>query len=191
MDRTGIARGTLRPCVYFVRRTDMYCILAPAEIGGGTELARMVYERKYEQNWMWCEADTLQEVDRLQKRLVNQEIFEAEKKIQVNDAMREKCMRATGEALRSQMISASTSQWEKDFIREYLKLRGEKRDRYRDTLSHHNHYILAREMDSSRKPDEMLPTLPGQFERTESGGVPLEVSKQIEKHNAQVARIGA
>lgn len=185
-DRTGIASGTLRPCIYFVRSSDMYAILAPMEIGGGLELAKMVFERKYKREWMWCEATTLPEIDALQKRLSNQEVFEAEKKVRVNSLMRDTVFKATGEALRAQMVSAATSQWEKDWIREYLKLRGDKRDRYRDSLAHHNYYIMAREMDSGKKVDELLPLLPGQFERTPSGGTPTEVLKQIQEHDARV-----
>jgi hypothetical protein len=189
-DRTGIARGTLRPCIYFVRRTDMTAILAPAEVGSGLELARMVYERRYKHDWMWCEATTLQEIDALQKRLANQELHEAQKKIQVNSLVRDRVFQQTGDALRQQMCSASTTQWEKDWIREYFKLRDAKRDRYRDSLLHHNYYIWARENYDSAKVDDSIPLLPGQFERGTDGRTPTEVLKQVDEHNAGVQRMG-
>jgi hypothetical protein len=190
MDRTGIAKGTLRPCVYFSRRRDMYCILAPMEVNSGLELARMVYERRYKQDWLWCEATTLQEVDRLQKRLANQSIQEAEQKIRVNSLMRDRVYKQTGDALRSQMVSSSTTQWERDWIRAYLQLREDKRDKFRDSLLHRNYYIMAREFDEGKHVDEMLPLLPGQFERTESGGTPTETLKQIEAHDKAVMSRG-
>jgi hypothetical protein len=189
-DRTGMAHGTLRPCIYFSRRTDLYAMLAPCEVGGGVELARMVYETRFKRDWMWCEATTLHEVDRLQKRLVNQELFEAQKKIQVNDMMRERVFRRTGDALRNQMVSAATSQFERDWIREYLRMRDDKRDKYRDSLLHRNQFIMAREMDSTRKPDELLPLQEGQYERTPEGGTPLDIVKRVEEHNAMVAARG-
>jgi hypothetical protein len=167
----------------------MFAILAPAEVGSGIELAKMVYERKYKHDWLWCEASTLPEIDRLQKRLADQELFEAQKKINVNELMRERVFKATGEALRSQMVSSGTSQWEKDFIREYLRLRGEKRDKYRDALSHHNYFIQAREMDSKSNMADYVPTQEGQFERTASGGNPLEIVKQIEAADARAAQL--
>jgi hypothetical protein len=189
-DRTGMANGTLTPVVYFVRRTDMFAILAPAEVGGGMELARMVYDRRYKRDWLWCEATTLQEVDKLQKRLANQEIFEAEKKIAVNSAVRERVYKATGDQLRQRMCSSSTSAWERDFIKAYLQLREDKRDKYRQSLEHRNMFILAREMDSGKSIEEMCPLLPGQFERGPDGRTPIEALQAIDARNAELAHQG-
>lgn len=165
-DRTGIARGTLRPCVYFKRGSDGFIILAPMEIGGGLELARKVYELKYKNGWGWGEASTLSEVDKLQQQLAEQEIRKVEHRVGVDSFVRERIFRETGDALRSQMVSAATSQWEKDFIRCYLQMREEKRNKYRSELTNHNYYIYARENSESKSVEDLLPLQPGQFERT-------------------------
>lgn len=152
--------------VYFERASDKYVILAPAEIGSGMQYARMVYETKYRHGWSWCEADTLGAIDTLQKRLSQQDIQEAEKRVQVNSFVRDQIYRETGSNLRSRMVSDATSPWERDFIKAYLSLREDKRDRYRDSLLHHNYYIWSRENDDGSKVEDRLPMLEGQFERT-------------------------
>lgn len=164
-DRTGIANGTLRPCIYFSRIPDMYVILAPMDYERGIELARMVYELRYKQNWVWCEATTLAEIDRLQKRLIAQEARATSEKVELNAIRRDRIFKQTGDALRQQMVSVGTTEFEKEFIRKYFALR-EKRDRYRDTLEHHNNFIWSRENDESKNLEDALPLMPGQYEKS-------------------------
>jgi hypothetical protein len=161
-----MARGSLRPVIYFERGSDKYVILPPAEEGGGVEMARMCYEQRYRHEWAWREAGTLNEVDALQKRLAAQGCQEAEKRVRINSGVREQIYRETGANLRSRMVSESTSPWERDFIKAYLALREDKRDKYRDALLHHNYYIYAREQDAGRKVEDLMRLEPGQFERS-------------------------
>ena len=164
-DRTGIAKGSLRPIIYFERNVDNYVIL-PAYDAGKPEQARMVYEAKYKHEWAWRETgSSLAAVDELQSRLVEQEMKRNQHMAMANDRMREYVFQQTGSALRQQMVSSSTSPWERDFIQAYLKMRNDKRDKYRDALMHHNYYIFARECDDSTKVEDMTPMQEGQFER--------------------------
>ena len=142
----------------------MYIILAPMDTIRGIELARMAYERRYKNGWVWCEATTLAEIDRLQKRLVDQEIREAEKRVHLNTLQRERVFKQTGDALRQQMVSSSTTPFERDFIKQYFALREGRRDKFRDALLHHNRFIMAREYDSTHNVEDSLPLLPGQVE---------------------------
>ncbi len=154
-DRTGFASGSLKPAIYFERK-DGFIILAPAE-KGRDDLARMVYEKRYGPlGWEWREARTLPDLDRLEKRLIAQEEAQAAKMIEANANVRDMVRKAVGSALRQQMISATTTPYERDFIAAYLELREQKRDKYRDRLTHHNLGLMARNYDSSKKIEDLM-----------------------------------
>jgi hypothetical protein len=162
-ERTGIARGSLRPVIYFENK-DHYVIIPPEEVGV-VGIARKVYEEKYKAlGWEWREASTLHEVDKLQKRLVDQEVRRNSAMADRNSECRDRAFHYSGQILRQRMCSSSTTPWERDFIAAYLKMREDKRDRYRDALTHHNYYLYARENDENKKID--LPLQEGQFERS-------------------------
>lgn len=164
-DRTGRALGSLSPVIYFENK-DRYVILPPMEKGSEVNYARMAYEQKYKDlGWEWREAGTLGEVDALQQRLVEQQIRRNQHMAEVNSRARESSYKAVGDNLRSRMTSSATTPFDREAIAAYLQLREEKRDKYRAALEHRNYFIYAREMDSSRKPEDQMPTLEGQFER--------------------------
>jgi hypothetical protein len=164
-DRTGFCKGTLNPVIYF-ERGDGYAILAPQEVGQDLSLARRIYEERYHpQGWEWREAATLQDVDRLQKKLVEQEESRLRKMADVNGFHRERAMAQTASDLRARMCSSATSSFERDFISAYLKMREDKRDKYRDRLMEHNFYLWASAMDSGTKVEDRMPSQPGEFWR--------------------------
>ena len=167
MSETGFCRGTLRPAIYF-QNADGQVILPPEEIGSpGT--AREMYERRYKaQGWEWREAGTLQDLDGLQKRLVEQEVRKNSLRAASAGFSRDAAFRQTGDALRARMVSSSTSAFERDFILEYLKMREDKRPKYQDALTQHNYYLWAREQDSGTKVDDRMPSQPGDFWRDEA-----------------------
>ena len=164
-DRTGIAKGSLRPVIYFQNAAGQ--IILPPESIDEPGIARMVYERKYSrEGWQWCEAGTLAEVDQLQKRLIAQEERRVEKMVRVDSEMREQMFQYSSDVLRQRMVSSDTTPWERDYIKAYLALHEQKRAEYRDALTHHNFYLWAREQDESTKVEDHLPLQPGQFERS-------------------------
>jgi len=164
---TGFCRGTLRPAIYF-ENANGQVILPPEEIGApGT--AREMYERQYKhQGWEWREAGTLQELDRLQQRLTDQEVRKNQGRAAAAGMSRDQAFKVTGDALRARMVSSSTSAFERDFIREYLKMRDEKRPKYQNALTEHNYYIFAREMNTGTRVEDRMPTQDGEFWRNEA-----------------------
>jgi len=146
--RTGYALGTLSPTIFFERK-DGYVIMPPAEIGNPA-LTRQIYEQVYrKKGWEWREVSTLHDVDKLQAKLEHQEMVRIGHMLDVHDRCREHVRSAVAENLRRRMVSAATSEWEREFIAHYIKLREEpKRDRYRQALMHRNYYLWAREQDS-------------------------------------------
>lgn len=169
-DRTGYARGSLEPVIYF-ENSSGYVILAPQQIGQGTNLARKIYEEKYRgAGWEWREAGAngLHEVDALQKRLVDQEVSRDRRMADKSSQEREMVRRDIAESLRARMTSSGTSEFERDFIRHYLQLRDDsKRDKYAQALKHHNYYLWSREQNSGTKVEDRMKSEPGDIWRTE------------------------
>ncbi len=165
MSETGFARGSLSPVIYFERK-DGFCILPPIEVGHGTELARKMLADERYRGWEWREAGTLAEVDRLQKRLVDQEDKRSEFMAQTVGDRSRAVRDAVADSLRQRMCSSATSAYERDFIGLYLQLREEKRDKYRASLEQHRWYLWAREQDSKTKFEDRMPDQPGEFWRT-------------------------
>jgi hypothetical protein len=154
-DRTGRALGSLEPVIFF-QNADGYVILPPEEIGN-RGIARMMYERKYkDQGWEWKEADTLAEVDKLQARLVEQEVRESTERADRDDMRRETLWQNTGRRLRQRMTSSDCKPFERDFIADYLLLRESKREKYRQRWLEHQSYLWAREMDASTKIEDRM-----------------------------------
>ena len=177
-DRTGRARGTLRPVIYFTNVRDPgfpvgYVILAPSEVGKDpVEFAHYAYEsdgrgRSFrDRGWAWGETDgSLSAVDALQKKLISQEREKHEKAAERDEEFTAFVFQQTGEALRARMVSSDTTPFERDAIRYYLQMRDEKRDQHRHAIEHHGiYFIAARELDSSRKIDDLM-SIPELYER--------------------------
>ena len=136
--------GTLN-VVYFVRGTDGFIMLAPY-----TAMPTLPgYRREV--------ANTLGEVDVLQRKLIEQETRALEQERVTEEAAYGKMSEAVRDRLYARMTSTATDEYEKDFIREYLKLRDEnKRKKYAEAFEHRRMYLWAREFDSpkDRRSDE-------------------------------------
>lgn len=169
-DKTGRARGTLEPIIYF-ERSDGYVIL-PAYDAGKPEQARHVFDVRYRnhptEKWEWRETDgTLAGVDVLQKRLVEQERRRTETMLEGHSLLREASRAAVRDSLYARLVSSQTSAFEKEAIRYWLDAREEKhRDKYAREMENHNWFLWAREMSSSTKIEDRMPMQPGEFWRT-------------------------
>jgi exonuclease VII large subunit len=105
------------------------------------------------------EANTLAEVDALQRRLQAATYERCQREFQRDeDAFREARERVRSD-LTAKLYSAATDEWEKEFIRGYLQLREEKRDKYREILSCRQAYLLARENDEKNCANPILEKL--------------------------------
>lgn len=132
--------GSLQPIIFYVNHQDPahpegYILLAPY-----SEFPTPAgYSRE--------EAGTLPEVDRLQKRLQEQSRREWEAEYECDEAQWvERCERTRGN-LYARLASSATSEWDKEFIRNYLQLREEKRDKYKQRFFERTAYLHAREFD--------------------------------------------
>ncbi len=101
-------------------------------------------------------ANTLPEVDRLQKRLIDQELRQMEAERCYEESTFGARQQVIHDKLYARMCSSSTNQWNRDFLCEWLKLRDEKkREKYAQIYEHTNLFFHAREFDSKpgRKSD--------------------------------------
>ena len=146
MADTGFARGRLSPILYFENERG-HIVLPPSSEGAREALARSYARDGYELR----EADTLALVEKLQKRLVAQELEAQERQAAHSAALRDRAWRETGDRLSARMASSSTTPWERDFIEAYFKLREEKRGRHRQRFLETEMYLDALEFDSSHQ----------------------------------------
>lgn len=170
MNRTGRATGTLEPVIYFQRSDGMKIL--PTYDAGHPELARKVFEERYRnhptEKWMWCVTNgTLSSVDALQKDLEDQERRNDKQMLAAHGFMRDAVRSRVADNLRQRMCSAATSEYEREFIAAYLKLREDpKRDKYRQALEHRNYYLYARELNASTRVEDVAMVYPGEFWRS-------------------------
>jgi hypothetical protein len=156
--------STLSTVIYFVNKLDPnypqhYHVLAPYS--------------SFATPWGWerREADDLPSVDQLQRTLENQERRKAERDIFREETVFSQLRNRVRDSLYERMVSDSTSQYEKDYIREYLKLREEKRHKYQQRFRERALYLAARENDArpGRKPNEEV-TVMSDIEKRLSNG---------------------
>lgn len=152
------ALGTLEPIVYF-ENSRGEIVLPPS-----TELATYFYWHKRDQRgktyrewgFEWREAGTLEEVDRLQKKLQEQDRRKEEVLLEKDERRGEDLRKRVRDNLYARMVSSGTSEYEKEFIRLYLELREEKRARHRQRFLERTSYLWAREMDPGTLPQDRL-----------------------------------
>lgn len=170
MSKTGRAIGSVEPIIVF-EREDGYIVL-PQYGAGMIEQARHIFEARYRnhptEKWMWREwGCRMEDVDRLQKKLTEQEYRKNQQMLEVHHEMREAIRKRVADDLRQVMISSSTTPFERDFVSIYLELRDDaKRDKYRASLEHHQFYLWARENDANTKVEDRQIIQPGEFWRT-------------------------
>jgi len=156
MDRTGRALGTLRAVIYLEDGRG-HILLLPEETGQGQAVARRLYEERYKaQGYEWREAGTLDEVDRLQTRLVEQEQVKMDGWAERMLGIREKVFAEVGSNLRQRMVSADCTPYERDFIETWLRIREDKRKSFTAAWNHRQQYLWAREMDESTRVEDRM-----------------------------------
>ena len=154
-DGTGMARGSLRPIIYFENEAGLK-LLAPYD-KDKPEIARWIFERHFKElGFMWREASTWREWLKLQDDLVKQETREAETRREhfreVYDAGRAR----TAAVLMQRRASSSCSSYERDFIDEWLKRAEAKRAALEKKMFESNRYLWAVEQDSHTKIEDRI-----------------------------------
>src|SRR5580693_4489937 len=102
------------------------------------------------------EANTLAEVDRLQKRLQEQTYRRQHSEWEHDDATFAAARKSVIDSLHQRLASSVTTEYEREFIRAYIQLREEKRAKYRQRFVCDRAYLELRENDRPRNPEETL-----------------------------------
>lgn len=102
------------------------------------------------------EANTLEEVDKLQRDLQEQTYHRQHAEWEHDEATWASCRATVVESLQRTLASSATTQYERDFIHSYLQLREEKRAKYRSRFICDKAFLEMREMDRPRTPEETL-----------------------------------
>jgi hypothetical protein len=102
------------------------------------------------------EANSLAEVDALQRRLQAATYARCQRELEADESAFAAVRSEVASRLSQRMASAATTQYEKDFLREYVKLREEKRDRYRQRFTCDRAFLEMRENDHPRNAEELL-----------------------------------
>ena len=125
----NFAMGQLNPVVYFVDSNGSIA-LPPS-----TEEAHKLRDRMYRRGYELRSAGTLSEIDALQKRMEDQERAAALQDFEREEEAMAHARKAIRDRLYSRMTASTTSAYEKDFIRAYLQLRDEKREKWRNRFT--------------------------------------------------------
>lgn len=141
--------GCVEPVFFYVNHTDQnhppgYVLIAADSANRPME----GYQREY--------AETLADIDRLEKRLQQQEFEQWEREEQANESALASRRQEVRDRLYARMTSGSTDEWEKEFIRNYLLLRDEKREKWRNIHMQRSAFLWARHNDTpkDRRVDE-------------------------------------
>lgn len=136
--------GTLTPVVYFVahrdpRHPEGYIMLAAYS----AQPTPPGYSREY--------ADTLDAVDKLQKRLQEQTRQEFESEREAIEAAGGSVRALIRDRLMAKLASSSTSEHDKDFIRAWLVVREDRRAEFARHFEMRNYVIHARENNLGKR----------------------------------------
>lgn len=147
------AFGTLSPVIFF-RCADEHVVLAPYSdfpTPLGCEYQIPIVARRCGKPCERDGADSLAAIDRLQAKLTKQEndklALERHFDVMQTQAGRDRVQ----DNLYARMISSETPELEKEFIREYLKLRPELRGKHHAKFAEYSVYIRAREFDLGKR----------------------------------------
>ena len=102
------------------------------------------------------EANTLAEVDRLQGRLQQATYERCQRELMRDEQALAESRERVRASITARIASAATTDYEKEFLREYIKLREEKRDKYRQKFACDVAYLEMRENDKPRNAEELL-----------------------------------
>jgi hypothetical protein len=137
--------GQINAIVYFENSRGVIA-LPPS-----TDYALMVKDRMRHRGFELREARNLPEIDRLQKKMEEQEYRNCQAQLERDHSLRSRVRARTRSNLMQRMVSSSTSPYERDFIQNYLMLDEAKREKYQQRFSQDQMYFEAREFESGNK----------------------------------------
>ena len=139
--------GTVPPIIYFVNRADPrwpegHIMLSPCTDPN-------VFDYPTPEGYERREAYTLAMADELQDRLIEQEYRQRAAEFRADESRYHAFREDVRARLYARMTSSETTPFERDFIREYLKLRdGEKRKKYQQRFLEATCFLHVCAMDS-------------------------------------------
>ncbi len=134
--------GQLNPVVYFINSRG------EVSLPPSTEQAMAIKDRMSKRGWELREARNLEEIDRLQARMEAYERQARERQLHHEENLVAASRKSVRDRLIARMTSSSTPTYEREFIQQYLMLRAEKREEYRNRYMADQSYFVAREMDA-------------------------------------------
>jgi hypothetical protein len=147
------AFGTLTPVIFFRCKHDHH-VLAPyseCPTPAGCEYQHPLTAVRCGQPCIREGAGTLADIDRLQSQLTSQEneklMLERQFDVMQISAGQERVR----QSLLTRLESAATPEMEKEFIREYLRLRQDLRGKHHAKFAEYSVYIHARENDLGKR----------------------------------------
>lgn len=135
--------GQLNPIVYFENKLGVIA-LPPS-----TEYAQAIKDRMRDRGFELRYAGTLADVDKLQKRMQDQEYRQRQREVENDQRLASHVRASIASRLYQRMISSGTPDYEKEFIRIYLRTREDKRAQHAKRFEQDQMYFEAREFDST------------------------------------------
>ena len=149
--------GTLSPVIYF-RCERGHIVLAPyseCPTPQGCEYQSPINAIRCNARCGREGAGSLSEIDDLQRKLTDQENEKHTLEQQFDQMQTAPGRQRVQDALYAKLVSSATSEAEKEFIREYLRLRQDLRGKHHAKFASYSVYINAREFDlGKRKADQ-------------------------------------
>lgn len=132
------AVGTFSSVIYFEGPTGQ------VSLPGTTE------ENQRGQNgWVRKEANTLRAIDELQRRMEEQDRREMRQKLDHDEHIFEAKRQKTRASLLRTITKRTTSNYEREFIREYLSVSDTRKKKFYGRDKHINSFFMAREYDDA------------------------------------------
>ena len=155
MAETGYKFGTLNPVVYY-ENVEGRILLPPT-----TQDALWMRGEMRRRGFEYREADTLDKIDKLQKRMQQQEYDRLERDNERDERKYAFVRAAIRSSLRSRMISKGTSDFEKGFIKDYLVLKEHQKSNWRSKFEHRAECMFTlREYDSTKPIQDSVDNVP-------------------------------
>lgn len=136
--------GRLSRPVLFFKNVKGHIQLPPTD-----EVALRLKDGMRHRGYELMEAATLKEIDRLQKELEEQDYRVNEHLLDKHENLMLAVRKQVRDRLNAKLSSSAYSAYEKDFIREYIRLRDDKRAKWRQKFTADTAYFMAREFDNA------------------------------------------
>ena len=156
MSQVNRTMGTLQPILYFENFTTGEISMPPSD-----EIAYNIKSEMARRGFDLKEAGTLREIDKLQHKMQDWEYKVGQRAMERDDQLRVKVRAGTRQRLIDRMVSSSTTPWERDYIKAYLMLADDKREKWRkEHALYRNCYFALRENNSMQPLKDAVESIP-------------------------------